>query len=332
MNYLVTGGAGFIGSELIKLLVKNGCSVFSIDRHPNKNLDTLGNSVRQVICDISDYSQLLASCSDLPKIDGIFHLAALKSVTGSESERDLYQRVNVLGTENVLKFMEDMKITKLLFASSAAVYGNGNGSKLLSETNAVSPINWYGTTKVLGENLINKFIEDHPDSYSCALRLFNVIGIGEGENPDIKGENAISIILNAISRGTRFKVFGNTHDTPDGSCMRDYISIKDTAEGFYRAMLYLEKHPKVRNETINLCSGIGTSVLQLVAEFRAKSVREFDFEICPSRPGEPGKSVGDPAKTSMILDWMPSTEVSESIHDIMSVFNPISVSQNYSDQ
>jgi UDP-glucose 4-epimerase len=275
VKIFITGGAGYIGSHISRAMEIAGHDTFLIDHR-----SSLGVS-KGLICDLSQSTaveSLSLAFEGAPSDSVVVHLAAKKSVGESISNPALYETNNVGSTGNLLEAMKVSGLNKLIFASTAAVYGDL--SPLVDEESLTHPISPYAATKLREEALIQKAHESWGLA-SLSARYFNVSGAGWPDLIERNGENIFPRILQAVANSTPFKIFGNDYPTPDGTCIRDYIHIMDLVEAH---MLAIEAIQNQHLGIINLGTSHGASVREVVSEFREHL--EFDVLEVQKREGD----------------------------------------------
>ena len=311
MAFLVTGGAGYLGSHIVKQLIEHyGENVVVLDNFSNGNRAKLARSVQIIDADIT--SPNLHNFFDTSsKFEGVFHIAAKKSVTQSVLNPDLYREVNIEGTRNITELCKFLNIPRIVFASTAAVYGAGNEFGKIDETLDTSPANPYGETKLYGEKLITALGLETGTTHT-SLRIFNLAGTADPLLFDFGGENVISILLDKFTNDKQFNIFGHQLGTPDGSCVRDYVHVSDVATACISAMKSTkEELPRV----INLSSGIGKSVLELIASLESITGKTLDTTKCEIREGESESVIGDNTIAKEFLDWNPKKNIEMMLED-----------------
>lgn len=298
---LVMGGAGYIGSHTLKHLRDNGYDAFAADNlscgHKEAVLDA-----ELVIADLMD-KESLNRLFDTHEIDAVIHFAAFSLVGESVTNPNKYYHNNVIGTLNLLDVMMDHNVKKIVFSSTCATYGNPNYVPL-DEKHQQSPINPYGQTKLVIENIFKDYQRAYGLKY-IALRYFNAAGadesslIGESHNPE---SHLIPIVLQAIQgKRDNIKVFGNDYDTPDGTCLRDYIHVNDLANAHRLAVEKLDEFQGF----INLGTGIPTSVMEIIKASEKISGKPCPTVISERREGDPAILYADNHKAKEILGWNP---------------------------
>ncbi|WP_348921679.1 UDP-glucose 4-epimerase GalE [Enterococcus rotai] len=327
-NILVTGGAGYIGSHAILDLIANNYNVVIADNFSNssplviKKLEELsGKTLPFFDVDIRDKNKLTNIFSTF-NFDGVINFAGLKAVGESVEEPLSYYNNNVCGMINLLEVMAEYKVFNLVFSSSATVYGIPDTMPLL-ETNSMGAINPYARTKKIIEEILRDLAQSSDEWKIIALRYFNPLGAhksGEiGENPNgIPNNLAPYITQVAAGKLDKLYVFGNDYDTPDGTCIRDYVHINDLASGHTAALNTLLKNYNLKNnfEAINLGSGKGYSVFEIIKNFEAVIGRTIPYEIISRRAGDLDVSLADVSKAKRLLGWEPTYSIKEMCADV----------------
>ena len=304
---LVTGGAGYIGSHTAKLLDARGYRPVVYDdlssghRHAVRWGDF-------VLGDIRDAATLEKALADQGVV-AVIHLAGLIEVGRSVERPDLFYDVNVNGTMVLLDAMRRTGVRRLVFSSSAAVYGQDAAKPvgaLIAEDDPKLPASPYGETKLVGERMIEAYCSAFGLS-AIALRYFNAAGCdptGEiGEARQLETHLIPLAIDAALGRRGALSVFGDDYPTPDGSCLRDYIHVEDLAAAHLAALG--AEQPPGQFEALNVGAGSGHSVLQVVAEVSRAAGRPTPYTIAPRRPGDPPSLVADPRRAQQRLQWRP---------------------------
>ena len=313
---LVTGGAGYIGSHTCLVLLAAGYEVVIVDNLINASplaIDAIANLSQQpdklhfYAIDINDTLHLREIFA-AHKPDAVIHFAGLKSVPKSVGDPLAYYQNNLVGTINLLQIMTEFECLKIVFSSSATVYGNPIAMPL-KETQQIiagdSP-HPYGRTKVIIEHILEDLYIADPRWSVALLRYFNPVGAHEsghlGEDPNGTPANLMPILTQiAIGKIAEFKVTGYDYDTPDGTGVRDYLHVVDVAEGHLAALQYLNEHAGV--EAINLGNGRGYSVLEFLKTFEEASGVKIPYTLAPRRPGDIASSIADPSKAELLLGW-----------------------------
>ena len=301
MNLLVTGGAGYIGGTVATILMQAGHRVTVVDNlcHSKRNEVPVGAEF--VEADIADRPRVEALLREL-KPDGVLHFAALIEAGDSMRVPEVYFRNNTASTLSLLEAMHTTGVNKLVFSSTAAVYGEPR-SVPIEETAPLDPTNAYGESKLLVEYMLKWFHQIHHLRYA-SLRYFNVAGAlpyrGEAHEPE---SHIIPLILDvALGRREKIFIFGDDYDTPDGTCIRDYIHVRDLADAHILALTALDTRDKM---ILNLGNGSGFSVKEVVESARRVTGHAIPVELKPRRLGDPARLVASSEKAKVELDWKP---------------------------
>ena len=298
MRFVVTGGAGFVGSHLVKLLVKNGHKITVIDNlHTGKkeNLDEVKDKIEFLNIDIQDYDSMEKNMKD---IDGVFHQAALTVVQDSFTRPEEYFDVNVHGTENIFKLANENKF-KVVYASSSSVYGHKLETPITEDAER-SPINPYGKTKLEAEHLAEKYSKLNTEI--IGLRYFNIFG--KGQTLDYAG--VITKFLDRINEGKAPIVFGN------GSQIRDFIHVSDVAKANLMAM-----NSNCSNLIVNIATGNTTSILELANMMINASGLKIDPIFAEALEGDIEKSHADISQAKEYFNWEPKIELRDWLMEIL---------------
>ena len=308
---LLTGGAGYIGSHTAVELVERGHQVVIVDNFSNSSpvvLDRLRQIVgRDLPCERGDIrdAAFMAAVLQRHAVDAVIHFAALKAV-GESCEHPLrYFDNNISGTIRLLEVMREQGVETLVFSSSATVYGQPDSCPIREDA-PLRVTNPYGRTKLVMEQLINDVCTAHPQFHAAILRYFNPVGAHAsgliGEDPAGIPNNLMPYVCQvAVGRRQQLSVFGNDYPTPDGTGVRDYIHVVDLARAHVAALDYLLQEKQ--NLTVNLGTGRGISVLELVRAFERASGRTVPVEIAPRRPGDVAECYADPSLAHELLGW-----------------------------
>lgn len=304
MAILVTGGAGYIGSHAARALRRSGYEVVIYD-----NLCTgfrrLVQGFELVEGDIADESKL---CPLLARVDAIMHFAAHAYVGESVTNPRKYFHNNALAALSLLNSTLDAGIRRFIFSSTCAVYGLPNQIPI-TELEKREPVNPYGASKLFFENALEAY-ERAYGLRSVRLRYFNAAGADEsGETGELHDPETHLIPLAlaaATDQGRELQIYGSDYPTPDGTCVRDYIHVNDLADAHVRALQYLEKDDKTNSGgslALNLGTGRGNSVLEVIQAAENATGRPVRRKIGPRRPGDPPFLVADPSKAQNVLGW-----------------------------
>lgn len=309
---IVTGGAGYIGSHVVELLRADRYDVIVVDDLSTGRRDRVPD-VPVVDIDLSDAgaAQRLHHLFVEVGATDVLHFAARKSVADSVARPTEYMAVNVGGMTNLLSAMESAGVPRLVFSSSAAVYGEPD-ERMVTESTPCEPINPYGQTKLIGEWMATN--AHHAWGLSVAsLRYFNVAGTGLPRLADVGGVNLIPRVISAMRRGEAPTVFGDRHPTLDGSCIRDYIHVLDLAEAHRSALEFLGANTAGAH-VFNIGTGRGASVFEVIAQAERLAGRPAGAVVASARVGDPAELVADPSRAASELGWRSS----RALEDIMS--------------
>ena len=311
MHVLVAGGAGYIGSHMVRRLGKAGVDVTTLDNLSSGRCEAVTHG-RFVEGDLGDRA-LLDRLFDRTGIDSVMHFAAHIQIGESVADPAKYYANNVVKTQVLLDAMRANGIDKLIFSSSAAIFGEPR-QRRIDETHAKAPINPYGRTKLVVEQMLG----DYDAAYgikSVCLRYFNAAGadpdggIGECHEPET---HLIPLVLRAASgRSEAVTVFGTDHDTPDGTCIRDYVHVNDLCDAHMRAMRSLSNG--AGSAAFNLGNGNGFSVLDVTGAATAVTGREIPIVFGRRRLGDPARLVADASRARAVLGWTPRYQKLEDI-------------------
>ncbi len=304
MSILVLGGAGYIGSHAVDQLINQGNDVVVVDNLLTGHRDAIHNDARFYEGDVRDKA-FLQSVFEKEKIDGVIHFAA-SSLVGESVEKPLkYFNNNVYGMQILLEVMEEFDVKHIVFSSTAATYGEPEVSPI-TETTPTNPKNPYGESKLMMEKMM-KWCDNAYGMKFVALRYFNVAGakadssIGEDHDPET---HLVPIILQvALGQRKELAIFGDDYDTPDGTCIRDYVHVEDLIAAHILALEYL----KAGNESniFNLGSNNGYSVKEMLEAAREVTQKEIPAKVAPRRAGDPGTLVASSEKAKSVLGWEP---------------------------
>ncbi len=311
MNILLTGGAGYIGSHTAVELIKKGHTVVIADDLSNSKMESVkrvekivGQSIPFYKCDVADHDALRVVFKE-NKLDAVIHFAGYKAVGESVQKPIMYYRNNINSTLTLLDVMKEFGVCNLAFSSSATVYGIPE-TVPLTEDMPTSCTNPYGWTKLFIEQILRDASVADKDLSVVLLRYFNPIGAHEsgtiGEDPSGIPNNLMPYISQtAVGKRERLSVFGNDYPTHDGTGVRDYIHVVDLAKGHVAAITYAKDHKGV--ETVNLGTGTGYSVLDIVNAFEKVNNVKVPYVITERRPGDVAECFADPRKALEVLGW-----------------------------
>lgn len=325
MRILLTGGSGFIGSHTAVELIEAGHEVVLYDNLCNSSreaadaVETItGRKAPLIVGDIRDKA-LMTKVLREEQIDSVIHFAGLKAVGESCVKPLDYYDNNISGTVTMLEAMKETGVKRLVFSSSSTVYGTPQKLPLTEDHPVGSGItNPYGRTKVMIEEILSDLCASDPEWSVICLRYFNPIGAHAsgliGENPNGIPNNLLPYVARVASgRLTAVQVFGNDYDTPDGTGVRDYIHVVDLARGHVCAV---ERVKNVKGwDAINLGTGTGYSVLDILHAFEKACGHELAYKICPRRAGDIAANWADPQKAKALLGWTAQFGITEMCRD-----------------
>ncbi len=324
MAILVTGGAGFIGSHTCVELLNAGKDIVVVDNFVNSSPKSAervrkitGRDFPLVECDICD-EEALTKVFDDYRIDSVIHFAGLKAVGESCVKPLEYYENNIGGTVTLLKVMRVHNVRKIVFSSSATVYGEENEAPFVETMKTGTATNPYGTTKIFIERILKDLSASDPSWSVILLRYFNPIGAHEsgliGEAPNGIPNNLMPYISQvAVGKRDHLNIFGNDYPTPDGTGVRDYIHVVDLAKGHLAA---LDRASKINGtEIYNLGTGKGVSVLELVHAFEEATGIKVPYVIAPRRAGDVATSYADVSKAKNVLGWTAKLNVVDACRD-----------------
>lgn len=320
MRILLTGGAGYIGSHTLLQLLQQQYELCVIDNFSNAAPEALMRVARLSNRSFDHHDATILDSGRLDEIfdnfqpEAVIHFAGLKAVGESDVNPLSYYEENVFGTIQLLKAMDRAKCRRIVFSSSATVYGTPHYLPY-DEAHPLAPVNPYGRTKYFIEEILRDWAKTDADKAVMLLRYFNPVGAhpsGDiGEDPMGVPNNLMPFIAQvAIGRRPVLNVFGNDYDTPDGTGVRDYIHVDDLARGHAAALDYITRHKGV--EAVNLGAGKGVSVLEMVQAFEQASGVSVPLHFAPRRPGDLPQFWADASKAKRLLNW----EVEKSLIDM----------------
>ena len=326
MKILVTGGTGYIGSHVTVDLLNKGHEVVIVDNLINSKVTVLDKITEITGKTPIFYYENLTNFEALQKIfdehqfDSVIHFAGLKSVSESVERPLLYYCENITGTINLLKCMQDKGVEKIIFSSSATVYGDSDIKERLETMptgqNIASP---YGRTKYMIEEILKDVCISDPNFSAVALRYFNPVGNHSsgliGEEPNGIPNNLMPYIMKVASGELQeLSIYGNDYDTPDGTCRRDFIHVSDLAKGHLAALKALET-PGFK--AYNLGTGTPTSVLEMVAAFEKISGKPLPHRFVARRPGDLAEIWANPSLAKKELGWQSELTIEDALKDTL---------------
>jgi len=322
--WLITGGAGYIGSHIADEFLSSGLDVVvydSLEGGLESRVDYLRKKYKKeiplIVGDIRN-SEFFAQVLKQIEPEGVIHAAALKSVSESLDKPDLYLEVNFEATKKILTLVTQQGIKNFIFASSAAVYGSTDGRNAISENDQQHPISPYGASKLAAEKVVNSF-HIVPGNFGTSLRFFNVVGTVASELMDKSLDNLVPIVIKKLRIGETPVIFGTNYQTPDGTCVRDYVDVRDVA----RAHLKVATSKKTLPPTMNVGTGRGQSVREVIRligqSFRLESVDVLESN---RRPGDPESLFADVTLISQSIGFEPLYSLKESIESMFLDLRP----------
>ncbi|GAA1315575.1 UDP-glucose 4-epimerase GalE [Leucobacter albus] len=323
MRVLLTGGAGYIGSHTALVLLERGHEVVVLDDFSNSSREAVrrveeltGRSIPVIEADLADRAAAGEAFAGLD-VDAVVHFAGLKAVGESVAQPTRYYRVNIDSTLNLLDIMRERGITRLVFSSSATVYGDPQYvPQDEAHPTGVGLTNPYGWSKAMIEQIIRDAQVSWPELEAVLLRYFNPVGAHPsgriGEDPTGIPNNLMPFIAQvAVGKREKLAVFGDSYLTPDGTGVRDYIHVMDLAEGHAAALERMTSGVT----TYNLGSGTGSSVLEVVRAFGEAAGREIPYEVVPARGGDVAETVANPEKANRELAWQTTRSLADACRD-----------------
>lgn len=303
MHVLICGGAGYIGSHMAKRLAARGATVTVLDNLSSGHREAVqwGELIEADLLDAASLERAFAG----RRYDAVMHFCARSLVGESVLQPYDYYANNVTGTLNLLQAMRRYAVDRLVFSSTAAVFGQPLRERI-DEDHPVAPINPYGASKLM----VERILADAAPAYglrSVALRYFNAAGASDdgdiGEAHDPETHLIPNVLRAALGQGAGLKVFGDDYPTPDGTCVRDYVHVDDLAQAHLLALDYMQAHPGAH--AFNLGNGSGFSVREVISAARQVTGRPIDFEVAPRRAGDPDVLVASSARARGVLGWQP---------------------------
>lgn len=321
MKILVTGGTGYIGSHTVTELVKNQYDIHIVDNLSNSSLDMLdrikkitGTRPSFTKLDLTNREEMTSFFEMHNDFDGVIHFAALKSVGESVKLPLKYYNNNIIGLNNLLEALNNHEIKNLVFSSSATVYGSPDILPVTEE----SPIGYtpspYGATKQMCERIIEDFTLSKLDFKAISLRYFNPVGAHDsgliGELPTGTPNNLMPFITQtAAGIRQQLSVFGSDYNTADGTAIRDYIHVSDVADAHVQAIKFLTNSKEAIHHKINIGTGIGTSVLQMIQSFERTTGIKLNYQLTDRREGDVEAVYADVNYAKKVLNWQSKYEI-----------------------
>lgn len=309
MSILVTGGAGYIGAHVVRLLQERGEEVVVVDDLSYGDASRIGDAKLIQVDIASDAARRVLTDAMIDNdVTAVIHFAARKQVGESVERPAWYYQQNVGGMATLLRAMYDAGVDKMIFSSSAAVYGMPPVD-VVNEDTTKEPINPYGETKLICERLLAD-CERAWNLQWVALRYFNVAGAGSNDLMDPAVLNLVPMVLDRLAAGKSPAIFGEDYETSDGTCIRDYVHVVDLADAHLHAMDKLNEGSLVHRE-FNVGTGTGTSVRQIVEGMQRVSGWEFPIEVKDRRAGDPPLLIGDASRIEEEMGWVAKHDVDD---------------------
>jgi UDP-glucose 4-epimerase len=310
MRVLVTGGAGYIGSHVVRLLHERGDHVAVFDDLSTGSAKRVGD-VSLVVGDLTAATAVASVAEVILKhdIEAVVHFAAKKQVGESVADPTLYFRDNILSLCNVLDAMKRTGVDRIVFSSSAAVYGEADGR--VYESDPTEPSSPYGDSKLFGERLLTATGKAN-SLRAASLRYFNVGGAGWEDLGDTAALNLIPMVIEKLDQGLSPRIFGNDYGTPDGTCIRDYVHVLDLAEAHLAVLDFLQG-AEPAHHILNVGTGLGTSVSEIVAGILTTSGSTLLPEVHERRPGDAEMVIADASKIHDLIGWTTRHTISDII-------------------
>jgi len=341
---LVTGGAGYIGSQTILEMLRAGrylpISIDNFSNSSNRSLEQIemitGIKVYNINIDLANRNLVQSEKKRLVPVEAVIHFAAHKSVPMSIQDPIQYYRNNLDSLLNVLELCEQLSVRNFIFSSSCSVYGDVDTlpvSEIITKFNPLSP---YAHTKLIGEEMIER-VSDSQRVRALCLRYFNPVGADStgllGEDSPSPPNNLVPIICNAAS-GARnsMEIYGRDYATRDGTCIRDYVHVVDIAKAHLKAVDYLVNSSNPPSfDSINLGSGRGVSVLEAITAFERVTGKSVNYIFKPRRQGDVAQIFSNSKKAKAVLDWMPVSSIDEMMYSAWKWHNTLEILKTRAD-
>jgi UDP-glucose 4-epimerase len=303
-SVLLTGGAGYVGAATADALLAEGHRVVILDDLSSGHTDTIPNEASFKTGSYGETDKMEELLRDA-RIDVIVHCGAKSIVAESDEHPDRYFANNVQASLNLLNAACNIGVKRMVFSSSAAVYGAPTSSTI-NEATALAPVNTYGATKVAFELALRSFADAY-EMQSISLRYFNVAGsterVRERHDPET---HLLPRLIHAAESGEPFFIYGNDYATPDGSALRDYVHVADVAAANLAAVNYLLRDgAPTGHNAVNIGSGVGTSVKQAISAVERATKRTVNVQVQPRRAGDPPRLIADITRAVALLNWRP---------------------------
>lgn len=319
MSILVAGGAGYIGAHVVRLLLECGEDVIVVDDLSYGTPERVeGATLVELDVASGDAVETLTDLMERRGVTAVIHFAARKQVGESVARPAWYYQQNVGGLANMLLAMDQARVDQMIFSSSAAVYGMPP-VEVVPEDIDCKPINPYGETKLIGEWMM----ADAERAWGlrwAGLRYFNVAGAGWDDLGDMATLNLIPMVLERLANGETPKIFGTDYPTPDGTCIRDYIHVKDLAAAHIAALDYLAGGQETTEHVFNVGTGTGSSVREVVSKVIASTGLDREPEELDRRAGDPPQLIGDASRIGRVLGWEPEHDLDDIVSSSFSAW------------
>jgi UDP-glucose 4-epimerase len=326
MKILVTGGAGYIGSHTVVELINAGHTPIIVDNFANSEqwiidrIEQITNTKPTVYIGNCMDNALLEEIFSTEEIDGIIHFVALKAVGESVQKPLEYYYNNINSLLTVLEMMQKHQVKNIVFSSSATVYGEPDNNPLTEDSPRKQATNPYGNTKIIAEDILKDVVTSGAKIKTIPLRYFNPIGAHEshliGELPKGVPSNLVPYITQTAS-GIRdeLTVFGDDYDTPDGTCIRDFIHVVDLAKAHIATLEYLDKQTSPFFDVFNVGTGNGTSVMELINTFEKVNNTKVNYTVGPRREGDVEACWADTSKINSVMNWKSQKTIEDAMKD-----------------
>jgi UDP-glucose 4-epimerase len=311
MTILITGASGYLGRHLLKSLESEDVDFIALDW--SRKSYAIKNFVEGSFFDL----QMMERIFSKNNIHKIIHLAALKDVSEALLHPSKYLEENFKGTQDFFEFAAIHGVSKFVFASSAAVYGNLNTLNGHKESGGVAPSNAYGESKLLGETFLEQLCQRN-DVRGVSLRFFNLGGAREAILPDLDGNNLIPRLIRASNLQSQFGVYGGNYPTIDGTALRDYVHVDDVVDAIMRSLFLLDS--EIRHEILNIGSAEPKSVLEVIDAINSLTNQKIRYNLIGPREGDPYSSFADISKARDVLKWFPKKSFEDLIFSYSSFF------------
>lgn len=326
-HILVTGGAGYIGSHTVVELIANNCVPVIVDDFRNSEEDIIprleeitGEKLEYHNVDVTNYNGMDELFQQY-QFEGIIHFAAYKAVGESVEQPLMYYRNNIGGLVTILELAEKNKVSNFVFSSSCTVYGQPEGNLVVTEETPQQRANSpYGATKQMGERILSDVVAGSESLKALHLRYFNPVGAHTsgliGELPQGRPNNLLPYVTQTGAGVLKeLTVFGDNYDTEDGTCIRDYIHVMDLADAHIKGLLWLFEQSGPLEEVVNIGTGKGTSVLEIIHTFEEVSGKKLNWKFGERRQGDVEKIYANATKAKELIGWQASKTIEDAVRD-----------------